>query len=265
MNYDDINPQIEYFINRHSTPSWIIEDSTTSFIDLTYIFKGRAYYIVNGTKYEVNQGDLICIPQGSRRSATTDAANLLVSYALNFQLYDLNGMNVELPFQLVSHIGEEEELLSLYNELTIEWLKKNSGYKLKARSLILMILNYYFQHLFYKGNNSDMDKRIQKAVTHIVGNLQNQIEVEELASYVGVTSAYFGTLFKKNMGTSVKEYINRMKINNAENILLSGEFSVHEAAYKCGFEDIYYFSKVFKKIKGFPPSKVFLDNKVINN
>ncbi|MNG23858.1 HTH-type transcriptional activator RhaS [compost metagenome] len=62
------------------------------------------------------------------------------------------------------------------------------------------------------------------------------------------------------MGASVKEYINRMKINNAENILLSGEFSVKEAAYKCGFEDIYYFSKLFKKIKGFPPSRILIEN-----
>jgi AraC-like DNA-binding protein len=56
------------------------------------------------------------------------------------------------------------------------------------------------------------------------------------------------------------KYINRMKINDAENILLSGEFTVHEAAYKCGFEDIYYFSKLFKKIKGFPPSRILIEN-----
>jgi AraC family L-rhamnose operon regulatory protein RhaS len=74
--------------------------------------------------------------------------------------------------------------------------------------------------------------------------LQNQFEVEELAAIAGLTTAYFGTLFKKYMGASVKEYINRMKINNAENILLSGEFTVQEAAYKCGFEDIYYFSGI---------------------
>jgi AraC-like DNA-binding protein len=259
MDYVEINPRIELFINRHSTPSWIIEDATTSFIDLTYIFKGRAYYNVNGTVYEVKQGDVLCIPIGSRRSATTDSANPMTSYALNIRLYDLTGKDVELPFPLISNIGEPEELLSLYNELTFEWLKKSIGYELKARALLLMILHYYFRYLYYKDNDVNIDKRIQKAVGYILNNLQSRIGVEELASISGLTTAYFGTLFKKYMGASVKEYINKMKINNAENILLSGEFTVQEAAYKCGFEDIYYFSKLFKKIKGFPPSKILIE------
>ncbi|MDS0524215.1 AraC family transcriptional regulator [Clostridium sp. SHJSY1] len=259
MNYADINPQIEYFINRHSTPSWIIEDDITNFIDLTYIFKGKAYYTINNAKYELNEGDLICIPAGSRRSAFTDDENLMSSYALNFQLYNLTGNTVALPFPLVSHIGKPEELLSLYNNLTFEWLKKNQGYELKTRALLLMILHYYFKHLYYKDNIIDVDKRIQKAINYILRNLQNQIEVKELASSAGLTTAYFGTLFKRYMGLSVKEYINRMKINNAENILLSGEFSVQEAAYRCGFEDVYYFSKLFKKTKGFSPSKILLE------
>lgn len=143
MNYADINPQIEYFINRRSTPSWIIEDATINFIDLTYILKGKVYYTINDVKYELNEGDLICIPQGSRRSASTDTENLMTSYAVNFQLYDLKGNTVTLPFPLVSHIGKPEELLSLYNNLTFEWLKKNQGYELKTRALLLLILHYY--------------------------------------------------------------------------------------------------------------------------
>jgi AraC family transcriptional regulator, L-rhamnose operon regulatory protein RhaS len=262
MDYKEINPQIEYFINRRSTPNWIIEDATTTFIDLSYFSSGKAFYKVNGEYYELNQGDLICIPQNSRRSATTDPNNPIESFAINFQLYDIRGNNVELPFPLVSHIGISEELLSLYNELTLVWLKKSPGFEIKARALLLMILHHYFKRFYYKINVQNIDSRIQKTTRYILNNLHNPIEVEELASIAGVTTAYFGTLFKKYTGSSVKEYINKMKISNAENILLSGEFSVKDAAYKCGFEDIFYFSKLFKKIKGYPPSKILLDKKM---
>lgn len=260
MDYVEMNPQIDLFINRHSTPTWMIEDATTDFIDLTYILKGRAYYSIDGITYEVSQGDLICIPKGSRRSATTDPTNLMTSYALNMHLYDLKGQDVHLPFPLITNIGEPKELYLLYNQLTVEWLKQNKGHELKARALLLLILHYYFKFLYDNSNNVNIDKRIQRAIRYILSNLQSQIEVVELASIAGLTTAYFGTLFKKYMGASVKEYINRMKINNAENILLSGEFTVQEAAYKCGFEDIYYFSKLFKKIKGFPPSRILIEN-----
>lgn len=260
MNYGEINPQIEYFINRHSSPSWIIEDATTSFIDLTYIHRGRAFYTVNGVIHTVCSGDMICIPQGSRRSAFTDPEDPMVSFALNFQLYDKDNRDVVLPFPTVSHIGEPEELLALYYEMTLEWLKRDQGFELKARGLLLMILHKYFKYLVYKNTNR-IDKRIQNAVSFILGNLQGQIDIEELAKNAGLTAAYFGTLFKSYMGMSIKEYITRMRISNAENMLLSGEFTVQEAAYKCGIEDFFYFSKLFKKIKGFPPSKILLENK----
>jgi AraC family L-rhamnose operon regulatory protein RhaS len=255
VDYNAMNPQIEYFICRHCTPSWIIADAYTTFIDLTYIYKGRSFYSVNNIEYEVNQGDLLCIPQGSRRSAVTYPINPMVSYTANFQLYDLHGKDIDLPFPLLTRIDEHEDLFSWYNELTIEWLKGNPGYGMKARALLLMILNHYFKILYYK-KPTIIDLRIQKAVDYILDNLTRQIDVEELAVMAGLTTGYFGTLFMKYMGYPVKEYINRMKINNAENILLSGEFSVHEAAYKSGFEDIFYFSKVFKSIKGYSPSKV---------
>ncbi|MCM3135726.1 AraC family transcriptional regulator [Paenibacillus polysaccharolyticus] len=262
MDYKEINPQIDYFINRRSTPNWMIEDATTNFIDLTYFTNGKALYQVNDEYVEVNQGDLICIPQDSRRSATTDANNPIESFAVNFQLYDIKGNHVELPFPLVSHIGFSEELLSLYNELTLVWLKKVPGFEIKARALLLMILHQYFNRFYYRVHVQNVDSRIQKSITYILNNLHHPIKVDELAHIAGVTTAYYGTLFKKYTGSSVKEYINKMKISNAENILLSGEFSVRDAAYKCGFEDTFYFSKLFKKIKGYPPSKILLDKKM---
>jgi AraC family transcriptional regulator, L-rhamnose operon regulatory protein RhaS len=262
MDYKEINPQIHYFINRRSTPNWIIEDATTNFIDLSYFTSGKALYKVNGQDVEVNQGDLICIPQNSRRSATTNANNPIESFAINFQLYDIKGNHVELPFPLVTHIGFSEELISLYTELTMVWLKKEPGFEIKARALLLLILHQYFKRFYYKINIQNIDSRIQKSIRYILNNVHNPIKVEELANIAGVTPPYFGTLFKKYTGSSVKEYINKMKISNAENILLSGEFSVMEAAYKCGFEDIFYFSKLFKKIKGYPPSKILLEKKM---
>ncbi|WP_162248927.1 helix-turn-helix domain-containing protein [Paenibacillus sp. Root52] len=262
MDYKEINPQIEYFINRRSTPNWIIEDATTNFIDLSFFTSGKAVYKVNDEYVEVNQGDLICIPQDSRRSATTDANNPIESFAINFQLYDIKGNHVELPFPLITHIGFSEELLSLYNELTLVWLKKEPGFEIKAHALLLMILHQYFKRFYYKINVQNIDSRIQKTIRYILNNLHHPIKVEELANIAGVTTAYYGTLFKKCTGSSVKEYINKMKISNAENILLSGEFTVMDAAYKCGFEDIFYFSKLFKKIKGYPPSKILLDKKM---
>ncbi|WP_372516736.1 helix-turn-helix transcriptional regulator [Paenibacillus silviterrae] len=67
---------------------------------------------------------------------------------------------------------------------------------------------------------------------------------------------YLGKLFRINTGISFKEYLNQMRINQAEILLSTGGYSVTEVAERCGFHDISYFSNVFKSIKGCPPSSV---------
>lgn len=256
LDYDDIIPHMGYFINRRATPNWVIEDAVIDFIDLTYIIEGRATYVINDTAYEVEKGDLLCIPKNSRRYAVTDPHHPITSYAANFTLYNLEGEDVALPFPLVSKVNSNNDLLSFYHDLNIEWLQKNAGYKMKVRALFLSILHYYFDVLYYKKSTEPLDPRIKKTTDYIHANFNNHIDVIELAKKVGLNSVYFGTLFKQSTGLTVKEYLNQTRISNAENMIASGEFLVHEAANKCGFGDIFYFSRVFKRIKGYSPSKV---------
>lgn len=256
LNYDDIFPQMSYFIYRRATPNWVIEDAITDFIDLTYILDGRATYVIDNKAYSVEKGDLLCIPNRSRRYAVTDPNHPIASYAANFQLYSFNGEDIALPFPLISKVEANNDVLSLYHDLNIEWLQKNTGYKIKVRAIILNILYYYLNLLYYKKSTEPLDPRIKKTTDYIHSNFPNHIDVIELAEKVDLNPVYFGTLFKKYTGLTTKEYINKIRINNAENMIASGEFLVQEAANKCGFEDIFYFSKVFKNIKGYSPSRV---------
>ncbi len=255
-DFDSIIPDMKYFICRYCTPSWFMHDSIIDFVDMTYIFEGRVTYTINGIPYEAEKGDLFCIPRKSLRHAEIDPDNPMAAYASNLWLFDLNGKDVSLPFPIHNKIGIHDDLLSLYQELNFEWTQKKPGYAMKVRGIFLNILHKYFRILYYKDTAENVDIHIKKALRKINECYYTTINVEGLAKTVDLNPSYFGTLFKKHTGSSVKEYVNRIRISNAENMLASGEFSIAEAAYKCGFEDNFYFSKVFKKIKGYPPSKV---------
>lgn len=257
-DYTGIVPQMEYFICRYTTPNWTINPSVIDFIDLTYIFDGEATYTVNGVSYKVKKGDLICIPKNSSRQAVTNPQNPIQSYACNFFLYDLKGGEVSLPFPILSQIGIRHDLISLYQELNIEWMRRNPGYPMIVRSVFLKILHRYFSILYYKDPLNNVAPHVKKAIRFICDNYKTNLEVSDLAKVIGLNPSYFGTLFKTATGFTVKEYLNQVRIDTAENMLSSGEFSVKETACRCGFEDSYYFSKVFKKIKGYPPSNVIL-------
>jgi AraC-like DNA-binding protein len=256
IEYEEMVPQMGYFISRSCMPNWAIGETIIDFIDLTYIVEGKATYVIDGQPYEIEKGDLLCIPKNSRRAAITDSNHLMVNFAANFQFFDLKGKDVKLPFPVVSKVGVHDELISLYKELSVEWLRKDPGYKMKVQSIFLSILHRYFSMIYYKSFSEPIDSRIQKALTYIHDHYVNTITLDDLANLTGLNPIYFGNLFKKYMGVSVKRYINQVRINQSENMLLSGEFLVSEVALKCGFEDMFYYSKVFKQVKGFSPSKI---------
>jgi len=256
IEYEEMVPRMGYFISRSCMPNWAIGETMIDFIDLTYIIEGKATYIIDGQPYDVEKGDLLCIPKNSRRAAITDSCNLMVNFAANFQFYDLKGEDAKLPFPVVSKVGVQDELISLYKELSIEWLRKSPGYKIKVQAIFLSILHRYFTMIYYKSYSDPVDSRIQKALNYIHDHYLNPITLDDLAILTGLNPIYFGNLFKKYMGVSVKRYINQVRINQSENMLLTGEFLVREVALKCGFEDMFYFSKVFKEVKGFSPSKI---------
>lgn len=254
INYDYIFPDVGYALARQCDKDWKIESNVTNFIDLTYICDGEAYYTINNVTYTVKKGDLLCIPKGSQRKATTNPNALMFAYPINFQLIDLDQNDISLPFPLISHIGISDPLLHLFQELIFVWTEKKPGYILHSRSILTSIIHKLLCLLYYKDNTTFIDPRIRKAINYISQNLHQPLTVNDLAYRSGLNAAYFGILFKENTGLSVKKYINQLKINHAENLLMSGEFSITEVSQKCGFDDIFYFSKLFKSLKGYPPS-----------
>jgi YesN/AraC family two-component response regulator len=98
------------------------------------------------------------------------------------------------------------------------------------------------------------DERLASVKQYILHNYMNKIELNKLAAIAGLNPVYLGAYFKKANGCSIKQYITRIRVNNAESLLSTGGYTVSEAAMKSGFDDLFYFSKVFRNSKGYAPS-----------
>lgn len=254
--YEHASPDIGYFIYRNCTQGWRIEESIIDFIDLTYVVSGSAEYSVGDKKITVTGGDLLCIPKGSLRSATGTFNDPPESYAANFHYRAFDGGELDLPFPLICHIGYHADIVSLYRELNSEWLRREQGYRVKAKAHLLLILQRYFELIIYRNDSWMMDSRIKKAIRHITDNYAQQLTIGGVAAYAGLNHVYFGSLFRNETGMTFRQYLTGIRLNHAENMLRSGEYNVNETAMMCGFSDIFYFSKVFKEKKGVSPSKL---------
>ena len=76
-----------------------------------------------------------------------------------------------------------------------------------------------------------------------------------MAASAGISRSHLYRLFMDHISISPNEYLTRHRIQKAVALLETGRFSVGEVAYSTGFSDQLYFSRVFKKYQGVPPSQ----------
>ncbi|HZK34648.1 MAG TPA: AraC family transcriptional regulator [Bacillota bacterium] len=248
-------PDIHYFIKRKATPSWQIKKDRINFHDLTYIYRGKAIYFVDGVRYELKEGDVIYIPRGSTRQATTHPDEKMHSYAFNFDINSTDNDVDTLPLPIAMSMPKDPYFMQLLQEYNIVWLERKDGFKIRAVGLFLVILH----HLYTRSSPQNepmpaVDQRVERIKEYILNNYHRKITKEELSDLVQLHPVYMGSLFRKKAEYTINEYTQRIRINKACDMLSTDEYSVNETALRCGFDDIFYFSKVFKRITGFPPS-----------
>ncbi len=94
---------------------------------------------------------------------------------------------------------------------------------------------------------------IQKAVDFINAHYCEDIARKEVAASIFLTPEYLAKLFKKEMGITVKDYINSRRIEKAKALLLQKQSKVSEIAAQVGLDNFSYFSTIFKKFTGMTP------------
>lgn len=104
--------------------------------------------------------------------------------------------------------------------------------------------------------NGDMpgNPLAEKARKYVVEHIEDCISLQETAEYVGVSAGYLSTIFKREFNQSFVDYVNETKMEYACRYLEEGNQMVMEIAYRLGYENAYYFSKVFRKYIGMSPT-----------
>lgn len=105
---------------------------------------------------------------------------------------------------------------------------------------------------YIPSRNNDI---IKKAMLYISQNFNTPLTLEDAACHVHLHPSYFSTLFKHSTGSSFKEYLNMVRIEESKQLLSNTDYSIIDIAIAVGFEDQSYFSKVFKKYTGLTPKQ----------
>ena len=96
---------------------------------------------------------------------------------------------------------------------------------------------------------------VSKTIQYLRANWDKKITLDEIVNVTHVSKAYLCTIFKKQMGMSILEYLTRLRVEKAKEMLNASNTTLTEIAQQCCFFDQSYFSKVFRKYTGYTPKQ----------
>lgn len=120
-----------------------------------------------------------------------------------------------------------------------------------AREIILILAEQWTRTA-----NIDISARMQQMIQFIRDHIDTPLTRQSLASAFHITPEHVNYLFKKELGMTPSEVINRERVMLAYRLIQEEGCYVKEAAYRAGYTDPYYFSRVFKRYFGTAPSRI---------
>lgn len=148
-----------------------------------------------------------------------------------------------------SHGGYQSENLNNY----IKGL-----YYSNAISEIVDVFSQYMESLreFFQGDIcNDQERLVREAKKYIYDHVYDNLNLEEIAQALFISPGYLSTIFSKYEPIGVANYINKIKVAEAQQLLTQKRLKVYEVAFKLGYENAGYFAKVFKKYTGYTPKE----------
>lgn len=146
-----------------------------------------------------------------------------------------------------------EDICSIVQQLFFTLRDQGAGYQLKSFGIMYYLLGLFEDKAMFEQPNEaggDAVSRIMKmrmALSYIHRNYKQHISLSEIAELLDLQPPSVVKLFKELINKKPLEYINSYRINCAQEMLKEGRNSVTAVALECGFTDVSYFTKVFKK------------------
>lgn len=235
-------------------------------LEILQITEGEGTLLCDSKSYEISSGDIVVINSNDVHKIATDTNIRYNCFIIGASFCLENGFDMT-KLKYTTKIKDEKLALLLTN-IADEYLRyKGSGqdeFSVTAvRSSLLLAILYLSRNYSEPsgGRGSGVSSAaIRAGLGYINSNFTKAITLEEISRSVGVSKYHFLREFKRYTDHTVVTYINILRCEYAKHLLESSKDSVGDIARRCGFENLSYFTKTFKKYTGYLPSHFSRDN-----
>ncbi len=224
------------------------------YYDFTFVISGELTYIVDDIPCKISAGTAVLLPPGSRRirEPICDIDNLDY-FSINFFTEDVFDFPKVMHNCVTPLVKGSLDLIDLiYNSYSSDIEER---IELEIKQLVYSLRQLNESPVSQKANKYDNSK-IQAITDYIDAHLTEKLSLSKIANHISLTPSYCSTLMKRETGLSIFDYIIKGRMELAKKYIIEGEKSLNEIAKICGYNDYGYFSKHFKRVIGYPPSKI---------
>ena len=206
-----------------------------------YVVSGKGEFSVNESVYPIKSGEAFLIKPGQMTIYEADKKDPWH--------YIWIGFDGKLAKQLENM---DSPVFKINSYVFLEMLKA-ADYSSTKEEYLAGKLFTLFTELFERNKNENY---IEIVKNYIQASYMNKLRIYDIAKMINLDRFYLARLFKAKTGHSPKEYIIEIRLKEAT-VLLKKGYSVTQASNMVGYEDIFTFSKAYKKKYGYPPSRVY--------
>ena len=245
--------------------------------EIYYLLSGSRRMFYNDSIYILDRGDLVFIPPNTihRTLHTNDRTHERI--VVTFGPEAMPGLMPAAQTPEFGRLFAADPVLHLaganrdyveerLSRLLSEYEQPDEFSALSIRSVLQELLVFLIRYKRYKNEErvqeiNTADRLMQKAARYIRGHYMDNVSLESVAAFVGLSPCYFSKKFKSATGFGYREYLLTVRVREACAMLLETDKSITEIALDCGFSDSNYFGDVFKREKGVSPLKYRKSNR----
>ncbi len=226
--------------------------------EIYYLIQGSRVFFINNDFFRVNEGDFILVPKGTFHRTTggkytRTVINFSTSYLQSFCTSKTEKFLLKAfdNYQVHPEGKDSERVLNILSEMQKIFLDcEDRIFVLLAELLDILTQSKTID----KTMLSEREEKISEIIEYTNKNYKTINSIQDISNTFFLSKEYFCRLFKKHMGITFSDYLNKTKLHHATNLLITTDKQLPEIATICGFHSSSYFCKAFKKEYGITPN-----------
>ena len=240
--------------------------------EIYYLLEGERHYFIKDKVYDIKKGDLVFIPINELHKTIDAGVPIHERILITFKKSYLNNILVEAgTYDLLKCFQRSTCVVRLSSDdqssvevLLLRMIKEDQGQtnsssiyiKVMLTELLILsgrLLENSPHHNFQ--NLNPMHNKMSEIIMYINKNYKDELTLDFISKLFFISTWYLCRTFKKITGLNLNQYINSIRVKEAEKLLLNTKLSITQISEEVGYDSITHFGRVFKTLTGVSPLK----------